>query len=118
MKVIIKNLKQVTFEIEVPSAQSTVLDLKMAIEKEKNLDHEQLKLLCLGVILDDAKKLEDYKIEEGSTIILMMSKVKVKNNDQKPPEQSANPKKKTKKKKKRKSQKNLKKINMRLKSHL
>ena len=91
MKVIIKNLKQVTFEIEVPSAQSTVLDLKMAIEKEKNLDHEQLKLLCLGVILEDAKKLEDYKIEEGSTIILMMSKVKVKNNDQKPPEQSANP---------------------------
>ena len=91
MKVIIKNLKQVTFEVEVPSAQSTVLDLKMAIEKEKNLDHEQLKLLCLGVILDDAKKLEDYKIEEGSTIILMMSKVKVKNNDQKPPEQSANP---------------------------
>ena len=92
MKVIIKNLKQVTFEVEVPSAQSTVLDLKKAIEKERNVDSEQLKLLFLGVILDDAKKLEDYKIEEGSTIILMMSKVKVKNNEQPQPEQSANPK--------------------------
>jgi UV excision repair protein RAD23 len=105
MKVIIKNLKQVTFEIEVPSAQSTVLDLKKAIEKERNFDSEQLKLLFLGVILDDAKKLEDYKIEEGSTIILMMSKVKVKNNDQPQPEQSANPKPNEEKKRRKKGRK-------------
>ena len=31
MKLIIKNLKQVTFEVEVPSAQSTVLELKKEI---------------------------------------------------------------------------------------
>ena len=106
MKVIIKNLKQVTFEIEVPSAQSTVLDLKKAIEKERNFDSEQLKLLFLGVILDDAKKLEDYKIEEGSTIILMMSKVKGKINDQPQPEQSANPKPNEEKKEEKKEEKN------------
>ena len=105
MKVIIKNLKQVTFEVEVPSAQSTVLDLKKAIEKAKNFDAEQLKLLYVGVILDDAKKLEDYKIEENSTIILMMSKVKVKNNDQKPPEQSANPNSTEEKKEEKKEEK-------------
>ena len=41
MKVIIKNLKQVTFEIEVPSAQSTVLDLKMKIREQiKDINEE------------------------------------------------------------------------------
>jgi UV excision repair protein RAD23 len=105
MKVIIKNLKQVTFEIEVPSAQSTVLDLKKAIEKERNFDSEQLKLLFLGVILDNTKKLADYKIEEGATIILMMSKVKVKNNPQQQPDQKVNPQSNEEKKEEKQEQK-------------
>ena len=91
MKITIKNLKQVTFVVEVPSAESTVLDLKKEIEKSQNFDAEQMKLLFLGVILDNTKKLADYKIEEGATIILMMSKVKVKNNPQQQPDQKVNP---------------------------
>ena len=78
MKVIIKNLKQVTFEIELPSEKSTVLDLKKAIETSHNFDATQLKLLYLGVVLEDGKTLEEYKVEEGSTIIMMNTKVKVK----------------------------------------
>ena len=137
MKITIKNLKQVTFVVEVPSAESTVLDLKKEIEKSQNFDAEQMKLLFLGVILDNTKKLADYKIEEGATIILMMSKVKVKNNPQQQPDQKVNPqsneekkkksrnknrKKNKSKNKKKKSQnknpKNQMKINMRLKLHL
>lgn len=100
MKITIKNLKQVTFVVEVPSAESTVLDLKKEIEKSQNFDAEQMKLLFLGVILDNTKKLADYKIEEGATIILMMSKVKVKNNPQQQPDQKVNPQSNEEKKKK------------------
>ena len=45
MKLIIKNLKQVTYEVEVPSEKSTVLDLKKAIETAHNFDSTSLKLL-------------------------------------------------------------------------
>ena len=87
MKLIIKNLKQVTYEVEVPSAESTILDLKNAIETAHNFEATQLKLLHNGVVLEDAKKLEDYKINEGSTIIMMNTKVKVTNNQ--PQQQSS-----------------------------
>ena len=81
MKITIKNLKQVTFTVEVPSEKSTILDLKKAIEKEHNFDADQLKLLYSGVVLEDAKTLEDYKIEEGVTVIMMNTKIKVKNQE-------------------------------------
>ena len=83
MKITIKTLKQVTFEIEVPSEKSTILDLKKAIEESQNFDADQLKLLHSGVVLENDKTLEEYKIEEGATVIMMNSKVKVKNNDPK-----------------------------------
>ena len=105
MKITIKNLKQVTFVVEVPSAESTVLDLKKEIEKSQNFDAEQMKLLFLGVILDNNKKLADYKIEEGATIILMMSKVKVKNNPQQQPDQKVNPQSNEEKKEEKQEQK-------------
>jgi len=105
MKITIKNLKQVTFVVEVPSAESTVLDLKKEIEKSQNFDAEQMKLLFLGVILDNTKKLADYKIEEGATIILMMSKVKVKNNPQQQPDQKVNPQSNEEKKEEKQEQK-------------
>ena len=108
MKVIIKNLKQVTYEVEVPSAQSTILDLKKAIETAHNFEATQLKLLHLGVVLEDTKKLEDYKIEEGSTIIMMNTKVKVTNNQpqqqqqQQPSAQAEEPKPNEEKKEEKK----------------
>lgn len=79
MKLIIKNLKQVTYNVEVPSEKTTVADLKKEIEKSHGFDSSQLKLLHNGVILVDEKILEDYKIQEESVIIMMNTKVKPKN---------------------------------------
>ena len=100
MKITIKNLKQVTFTVEVPSEKSTILDLKKAIEKEHNFDADQLKLLYSGVVLEDAKTLEDYKIEEGVTVIMMNTKIKVKNNQPQASQQAQNPKEEKKEEKK------------------
>ena len=79
MKIIIKNLKQVVFEVEMSSLQSTVLDLKKEIEKTHGFDSTLLKLLFNGVVLDDTKTLEFYKIQEESVIIMMNTKIKPKN---------------------------------------
>ena len=105
MKLTIKNLKQVTFDVEVPSEESTVLDLKNEIAKSQNLDVEQMKLLYLGVILDNSKKLSEYKIQEGATLILMLSKVKVKNNPQQQPDQKVDPQPKEEKKEEKQEEK-------------
>ena len=88
MKITIKNLKQVAFEVEVPSEKSTVLDLKKAIETSHNFDATQLKLLFSGVVLEDTKTLEEYKIVDGVTIVMMNTKIKVKNKNNEP--QSSN----------------------------
>ena len=90
MKITIKNLKQVAFEVEVPSEKSTVLDLKKAIEDSHNFDATQLKLLFSGVVLEDSKTLEEYKINEGVTVIMMNTKVKVKNNEPQSSNQAQN----------------------------
>ena len=79
MKIILKNLKQVAYKIEIPSEKLSILDLKKEIEKIHGFDASQLKLLHNGIVLDDSKNLEDYKIQENSIIIMMNSKVKPKN---------------------------------------
>ena len=79
MKIIIKNLKQVTYTVEINSEKPTILDLKKEIEKTHGFDSSTLKLLFNGVVLDDSKTLEEYKIKDESTIIMMNSKVKPKN---------------------------------------
>lgn len=79
MKIILKNLKQVAYNIEIPSENLSILNLKKEIEKIHGFDASQLKLLHNGIVLDDSKTLEDYKIQENSTIIMMNSKVKPKN---------------------------------------
>ena len=79
MKIILKNLKQVAYNIEIPSEKLSILNLKKEIEKIHGFDASQLKLLHNGIVLDDTKTLEDYKIQENSIIIMMNSKVKPKN---------------------------------------
>ena len=79
MKLIIKNLKQVTYNVEINLEKPTILDLKKEIEKVHGFDSATLKLLFNGVILDDSKTLEEYKIKDESIIIMMSSKVKPKN---------------------------------------
>ena len=82
MKIVIKTLKQVTYNVEISSEKSTILDLKKEIEKFHGFDSLTLKLLFNGVVLDDSKTLEDYKIQEESTVIMMNSKIKPKNMNQ------------------------------------
>ena len=105
MKLIIKNLKQVTYEVEVPSEKLTVLDLKKVIETAHNFDSTSLKLLLSGAVLDDTKTLEEYKITEGSYIIMMNTKVKVKNNQPQQSEQPQNQEKKEEKTNEKKEEK-------------
>ena len=100
MKLIIKTLKQVTYTIEVPSEKTTIMELKKEIEKAHNFEAEHIKLLFKGVVLDDSKTIEDYKIEEGFTIIMMATKVVAKNVDQE--QQSTEPKKQDEKKEEKK----------------
>ena len=79
MKLIIKNLKQVTYNVEINTEKPTILDLKKEIEKTHGFDSSTLKLLFNGIVLDDSKTLEEYKIKDESTIIMMNSRVKPKN---------------------------------------
>ena len=86
MKLLLKNLKQQEFNIEIESDQKTVKDLKLEIEKVYNFDSTCIKLLHSGVVLEDAKTLEEYKIKEGNVIIMMLAKAK-----QAPPKPEPNP---------------------------
>jgi UV excision repair protein RAD23 len=79
MKLTMKTLKQLTYDIDVASDEVTVFELKSTIESTHSLDHKTLKLVFNGVILDDSKKLVDYNIKEGNVIVLMMMKIQPKN---------------------------------------
>ena len=80
MKLILKNLKQVEYEIYVESDKLTIKDLKLEIEKLYSFDSEQIKLISNGTILEDSYLLSDYKIKDNSTIIIMNIKTKKKEN--------------------------------------
>ena len=79
MKLVIKTLKQVTYNIELTSEKPTVVDLKNELVKTHGFEASSLKLLFNGTVLEDSKTLEEYKIQEGSIVIMMISKVKPKN---------------------------------------
>ena len=104
MKIILKNLKQAAYEVEVPSEKSTILELKKEIEEVHNFDSQLLKLLYKGAVLDDSKTLEDYKIEEGFTIIMMNPKAKAKNVQPQPESTETKPKEENKEKKEEKKE--------------
>ena len=97
MKLFIKNLKQITYNVEITSEKPSVIDLKKEIEKEHGFDSTLVKLLFNGVVLDDSKNLEDYKIQDGSIIIMMYSKAKPKNTQSQPNNDSSQSKAEEKK---------------------
>ncbi len=109
MKLIIKNIKQVVYNVEVESDKLTVLDLKKEIEKAHGFDSNLLKLLFNGVVLEDTKTLENYKIKEESVIIMMNTKTKPKNvqssSDTQPQPQKPEEKKEEKKPEEKKEEK-------------
>jgi len=82
MKLTIKSLKQVPYEIEVENDSLSVKDLKIQFEKVHGIDHSSLKLVFNGVILDDSKKLSDYNMKEGNVIVMMSIKVQPKKKEE------------------------------------
>ena len=76
MKLILKNIKQEVYEIQIESNSITVKDLKLEIEKLYSYDSTQIKLLFQGSVLDNSKILSSYNITDNSIIIMMNTKVK------------------------------------------
>ena len=81
MKLILKNLKQVEFEIFIESEKITVKEFKKEIEELYSFDSEQIKLIYNGKILENDKTLEEYEIKEGNHIIMMNMKTKILKNE-------------------------------------
>lgn len=77
MKITFKTLQQTTFSLEVTD-ESTVKELKEKIESEKGKDYPAAgqKLIYAGKILDDGKKVEEYKIDEKNFVVIMVTKPK------------------------------------------
>lgn len=90
MKIIVKNLKQVQYNVEIESDEKTIKDLKKAIETAHGFDSTLMKLLHNGAILDDSKTLKDYNIKEENVVIMMNSKAKPKK-EPNPPQPEAKP---------------------------
>ena len=82
MKIILKNLRQVQYDVELESDKNTIKDLKNEVEKIHGFNSNQIKLLYNGKVLDDNKTLEDYQIKEENIIIMMNTKPKQKTNNQ------------------------------------
>jgi UV excision repair protein RAD23 len=76
MKLTVKSLKQVPYEVEVESDASLVKDLKLAVEKAHGFDSQTMKLVFNGQVLDDAKKLSECNIKEGNVVVMMSAKAK------------------------------------------
>ena len=91
MKLILKNLKQVQYNVEMESEKNTIKDLKNEIEKLHGFDSNLIKLLHNGKVLEDAKTLEDYQIKEDNVIIMMNTKPKAKPNPNPQPTEQIKP---------------------------
>lgn len=76
MKLIINNLKHISYEVEVPNDSVTIKDLKLEIEKTHGFDHKCIKLLFQGVVFNDEMSLKYYDIKEDNVIIMMNNKLK------------------------------------------
>lgn len=76
MFITLKTLQQQTFKVEV-DADDLVKKLKEKIEKEKGKEvfpANGQKLIYAGKILDDEKKVSEYKIEEKNFVVVMVTK--------------------------------------------
>lgn len=77
MKITIKSLKQLTYDVEI-SEISSVSELKKLVEEKHGFDSSNMKLLYTGIILEDKKTLSEYNMKEPNSYIVTMLNVKVK----------------------------------------
>ena len=75
MKILLKTLKNASYEVEVEGPNSTVLDVKKSAESKLNADSASIKLVFNGNVLVDDKSLSFYNIKENSVIVTMTTKV-------------------------------------------
>ncbi|KAK3090080.1 hypothetical protein FSP39_008987 [Pinctada imbricata] len=93
MFITLKTLQQQTFKVEI-DGDSTVKILKEKIEAEKGKDGFPAtgqKLIYAGKILDDEKKIAEYKIEEKNFVVVMVTKPKAAPAPPKPAEPAPTP---------------------------
>lgn len=90
MIITLKTLQQQTFKVEI-DPEETVSKLKEKIATEKGDEYaiENQKLIYAGKILDDAKRISEYKIEEKNFVVIMVAKPKVPVAEPKPPAEGA-----------------------------
>ncbi|CAL1529981.1 unnamed protein product [Lymnaea stagnalis] len=90
MIITLKTLQQQTFKMDV-SPDISVKELKEKIEAEKGKEYPAAgqKLIYAGKILDDAKKVDEYKIEEKNFVVIMVTKPKPATAPTKPSETPA-----------------------------
>lgn len=69
MKLLVKTLKNKSYEIEVENEKLSIKLLKDMVRSQLDLKTNNLKLLYNGIILEDKYSLEHYKIYENSVII-------------------------------------------------
>ena len=77
MRIVIKSLKEISYEICVPSDNSTVMELKQIIENSFKFDKNSVKILFNGSVLENSLSLFDYGIKEDNVLIMMNLKPKV-----------------------------------------
>ncbi|XP_038049659.1 UV excision repair protein RAD23 homolog A-like [Patiria miniata] len=77
MLITLKTLQQKTFKVEIEESL-TVKELKAKIEAETGKDFPAAgqKLIYAGKILNDDQKIGDYKIDEKSFVVVMLTKPK------------------------------------------
>jgi len=77
MLITIKTLTNTTFKIEIAKSD-TIKEVKEKIHKEKGDDYkiELQKLILLGKVLEDNKTVEEYGIQETSSIVCFAAKPK------------------------------------------
>jgi len=73
MLIKVKSMKGEVLDLEV-QPETTVDEIHRMIEEQKGHPADCLKLICRGKHLQKDKTVEDYKIQAGDAIVLMINK--------------------------------------------
>ena len=79
MKLILKSLKQISYDMNIDDSNMLVEQFKQEIENKHGFDSKSLKLVFNGSILEDKNSLSSYNIQDQNVIMMICSKVKPKN---------------------------------------
>ncbi|KAI5188813.1 ubiquilin [Nematocida minor] len=91
MKIGVKTSKGEVYSIEVESPDCTILQFKEKIAEQANVSVSKIRLIHIGKLLKDEETLKTYKLEEGSTVHLVLpnTEKKVSSEKSSPEEQNS-----------------------------